>query len=87
MECKWNCLKIDQFDDILAKKNIKVAAISETKNEFGGSIGTNNYLRFYHGVAKKLEGSSRSNANDSQIVPKHYQQLHPLERKNNRNKD
>jgi exonuclease III len=53
----WNvrvtAFKEDQLDDILAKKNIKIAAISETKKKFRGSKETHNYLQFYHGVGKK----------------------------------
>jgi hypothetical protein len=44
----WNvhgiALKEDQLDDILAKKNIIVAAISKTKKKFRVSKETNNYL-------------------------------------------
>jgi exonuclease III len=46
--------KEDQLDDILAKKNIKVAAIAETKknNNSRGREETNNYFQFYNGVGK-----------------------------------
>jgi exonuclease III len=53
----WNvrgiAFKEDQLDDILAKINIKIAAISKTKKKFRRSKETNNYLQFYHGVGKK----------------------------------
>jgi exonuclease III len=58
----WNvcgiAFKEDQLDDILAKKNIKIAAISETKKKFRGSKETNNYLLFYHGVGKKTRAKA-----------------------------
>jgi hypothetical protein len=44
---------VKDIDDILAEKNIKIAAISETKKKFRGSKETNNYLQFYHGVGKR----------------------------------
>jgi hypothetical protein len=71
----WNVRGIvfeeDQLDDILAKKNIKIAAISETKKKFRGSKETNNYLQFYHGVGKK----ERAQAGVMLMIPKRSKAL------------
>jgi hypothetical protein len=42
--------KEDQLDDILAKKSIKTAALSESKRKLKGSKETNNYIQIYSGV-------------------------------------
>lgn len=53
----WNVqglsYKDDQLDDILAKKGIKIAAISETKRKQNGSKETNNYIQLYSGVNRQ----------------------------------
>jgi exonuclease III len=50
----WNVqgisYKEDQLDDILAKKSIKIAAISESKRKLKGSKEKNNYIQIYSGV-------------------------------------
>jgi exonuclease III len=50
----WNVHGIsyreDQLDDILAKKSIKIAAISESKRKLKGSKETNNYIQIYSRV-------------------------------------
>jgi hypothetical protein len=44
--------KEDQLDNILAKKGIKIAAISETKNKLKGSKETNNYIQLFYDVSR-----------------------------------
>ncbi|PSN38524.1 hypothetical protein C0J52_20099 [Blattella germanica] len=44
--------KEDQLDDILAKKEIRIAAITETKKKLKESKETNNYIQFYSGVPR-----------------------------------
>jgi hypothetical protein len=50
----WNIQGIshkeDQLDDILAKKSIKTAAISDSKRKLKGSKETNNYIQIYSEV-------------------------------------
>jgi hypothetical protein len=79
----WNvrgiAFKEDQLDDIIAKKNIKIAAISETKKKIQRVYGNKQLSPVLSWNGEKGEGSSWSNANDSQNAPKHYRHLHLLE--------
>ena len=58
----WNVQGIshkeDQLDDILAKKGISIAVISETKKKLKGSKETQNYLQFYSGVDSKTRAKA-----------------------------
>jgi exonuclease III len=54
----WNVQGIahkeEQLDDILAKKGISVAVISETKKKLQGTRETRNFLQFYCGVEREV---------------------------------
>lgn len=66
----WNVQGIahkeEQLDDILAKKGISVAIISESKKKLQGTKETQNYIQFYSGV----EQSCRAKAGVMMFISK-----------------
>lgn len=50
--------KDEQLDDILAKKEISIAVLSETKKQLQGRKMIQNYMQFYLGVRREIHAKA-----------------------------